>query len=218
MAQASKAAKKDLKQKSPARHHQHHHGNNHASIPTSISVVNFASVINSDITTKGLTTKAVQSGISKKYDHLHYGSIDKLTCNRKEDSDAQHHHDHNTSTTASTTNSTVRGINLPRGAHKNKNLLDCHHHAWGQQRCEHHHYDSALAIACTSNSTASRSTIRGDQSSTSEEVVLDPGSQDEQLESVGSWMEEYDDKYDGNHPQEVDSSDTEEPKKRERDG
>ncbi|TGO32898.1 hypothetical protein BHYA_0280g00020 [Botrytis hyacinthi] len=218
MTQAPKASMQDSKEES-THHHQHHHHHKHASTTTSASVVKFASVINYDLTTKGLTTKAVQSSTSKKYDHLHHESIDRLTCDRKEDSDAQYHHDHNNSisATASTTSSTVRGINLPRASHE-KNLFAYHHHAWGQLQCEHHHYYNAFATACPSASTISRSAIRGDQSSTSENTILDPGPQDEQLAGVGSWIEEYDDSCDGNHPQEVDSSDTVEPKKRESDG
>ncbi|TGO62067.1 hypothetical protein BCON_0022g00040 [Botryotinia convoluta] len=181
--------RKDSKEKSLARHHQHHHHHNHASTSTS------ASVINSDPATKGLTTKAVQSRTSKKYDHLHHESIGRLTCDRKEDSDAQHHHDHNASTTASTTSSTSRG----------------------QQQYEHHHYDNAFILASTSASTTSRSTTRSDQSSNSE-IIFDPESQDEQLACVGSWMKEYDDSYVGNYLQEVDLSDTEKAEERERDG
>ncbi|KAF5870406.1 uncharacterized protein Bfra_009792 [Botrytis fragariae] len=212
MAQASKASMKDSKEKAPARHHRHHHHHNHASTSTS------ASVINSDPATKELTKETVQSRTSKKYVHLQHESIGRLTRDRKEDLDAQHNHDHNTSTTASTSSSTVRGINLPQAPHTEKNLFACHHLALGQQQCEHHRYDNGSAIASTSASTASRSTIRGDQSSTSEEVILDPGSQDGQLAGVGGWVEEYDDSYGGNYPQEVDLNGTGEPKEREREG
>ncbi|TGO19726.1 hypothetical protein BPAE_0336g00060 [Botrytis paeoniae] len=217
MTQASKASMKDSREKSSARQQQHHRHHNHASTSTSASVINPVSAINSDPTTKGLTTKPFQSRTSKKYDRLHHESIGRLSCDRKEDSDAQHHHDHNTSITASTTSSTVRGINLPRASHKKKKLFDCHHHAWGQQQCEHHHYDNNFASASTSASTTSRSTAKSDQSLNSKEM-LDPGSQDEQLAGVGGWMEEYDDSYGGNYPQEVDLNGTDEPKEQERDG
>ncbi|KAF7891118.1 uncharacterized protein EAF02_001443 [Botrytis sinoallii] len=197
MTQASKELMKDSEEES-ARHHQHHHHHNHASTSTYASVVNFASVINSGPATKGLTTKAVQSRISKKYVCLRHESVKILTCYRNEKSDDQHH-DHNISTTASTTSSTVRGINLPRPSHQKKNLFACHHHSPGQQQYENHHCDNAFAIASTSASTTNSSTIRGDQSSTSEEVILDPGSQDEQLAGVGSWVEEYNDSYGGKY-------------------
>ncbi|KAF7891735.1 hypothetical protein EAF00_008037 [Botryotinia globosa] len=201
MTQASKTSMQGSKEEC-ARHHQHHLHHNHVSTTTPASVVNFASAINFDLLSKGLTTKAVQSSTSKNYDHLHHESIDRMTCDRKEDWGAQHHHDHGNSisTTVSTTSSTVGGINLPRASHK-KNLFVFHHHAWGQKKCEHHQYDNAFAIADTPASTTSRSTIRGDQSSTSEYFILDPGPQDEQLAGVGSWMEEYDDSCGGNHPE-----------------
>ncbi|KAF7923374.1 hypothetical protein EAE99_007071 [Botrytis elliptica] len=204
MTQSLKDLMKDSEEES-ARHHQHHHHHNHASTSTYASVVNFASVINSDPVinsgpaTKGLTTKAVQSRISKKYVCLRHESVKILTCYRNEESDAQHHHDHNISTTASTTSSTVRGINLPLPSHKKQNLFTCHHHVRGQQQYENHHCDNAFAIASTSASTTNRSTLRGVQSSTSEEVILDPGSQDEQLAGVGSWVEEYNDSYGGKY-------------------
>ncbi|KAF7919709.1 uncharacterized protein EAE97_011627 [Botrytis byssoidea] len=201
MTQVPKSSMQDSKEDF-ARHHQHHHQHYHASTTTSASVVNFASAINFDLTTKGLTTKSVQSSTSKNYDHLHHENIDRLTCEKKLNSDAQHHYDHNTSisTIASTTSSTVRGINLPWASQKKK-LFVCLHHDWGQKKSEHHHYDNAFATAYTSASTTSKSTIRREQSSTPEEVIPGLGLQDEQLAGVGSWMEEYDDSCDGNHPE-----------------
>ncbi|KAF7950388.1 hypothetical protein EAE96_007674 [Botrytis aclada] len=220
MNQASKALMKDSEEQSPACHHQNHHHHevhNHASTSTSASVVNFASVNNSDPATTGLTTKAIQSKTSK-YDHLHRESTGRFSCDRKEDPDAQDHHDHNTSTIASTTSITIRGSSLPQASHKKNNFCACHHHARGQQQCEYHHYENAFIFASTSASSTIRLTTRSDQSSTSEEAIFDPGSQDEQLVGVGSWMEEYDDNYGGNYPHEVNLNDTEEPKEREREG